>query len=168
MGPRSLLCSTALLVVAAAGCGPASLSDVQVAGATISVESFGGAAALVGVTAGNGLLVVEDVDGTSQPFDVSLAGPSMGVLLQASSMSEEPLFGETFNVTLALPPDRTLRGDELLGSYVGTSAGAHLVLGGEEHTLKNGAGVELRASGWSLGLGLFAGFEWLGVSAEER
>jgi hypothetical protein len=155
--------------VFAGGCGArGDLAEMKVKSAGLENVNLATAAAIGGIVTGGGDLTVEDTDGESHSFPVNLTGPTFGILLDASDADDEMFglegFGATVDVSKA---ERELSGFDLLGLYGGTRAGFHLGIGVDTHSLENQSDVKLEIGLIGVGVGFFAGPEWLTLDVDE-
>jgi hypothetical protein len=153
------LCWGWSLLLSAACTGTKSINEVTVASASITGVQWASVDVVVGVSWANGVLRVVDTEGQVHTAAVNLSGPALGAVLDVSGAD----FANT-TISLTLPPNRIIKGSDLFGTYAGTDVGLHVILGGEQHDLSNGAGVALSGGNFNLGFGVFFGYEWLDLS----
>lgn len=159
-----------LALLASAACG-GPLDDIQVTSAQLSDTSWSQFAVIGGYSWSPATLTLVDTAGELHEVAVDIGGPVVGIVFDFSTGDSsgdeglECLFQSS--ASLIIPEGEVVSGGELTGGYFGSTTGAHLVLGGTDHDLANGAGVKLKGGAVNLGMGMMVGFEWLDIGVKD-
>lgn len=111
---------------------------------------------VIGFADGDALLVFEGPGGVDA-VPVHLGGGGVGVVFDVAIDPE----GHAGVVEIDLSDvERPTVGD-VFGTYTGAGFQGALIVGGSARSLKNGRGASFREDHFAVGLGVFAGFEWV-------
>ncbi len=150
-----------------AGCGGGPFGDFVVTDASLHDVDWQSAAIIGGASWTSGLLDLTDDSGQVHAFDVDVSGPEVGFFIDIGTGDNNPddcLLQSS--ASLVLPAGKQVIADDVAGVYAGTKGSLRFALGAEEHDLQNGAGVKLSGGAFDLGMGIWLGFEWLGIGVK--
>lgn len=148
------------------GCG--SHLDIPVADAALGDVDWYGVGAIVGVFSASGTLFVTDTDGEEHELPMTITGPSVGLVFDFFVSDDSGCLLDDRAVLDLSGADGDLAVRDLGGSYVGVTLAGHFGLGGSDHKLANTAnGITIHGSGTQVGLGLWMGLDWMGMSIDE-
>jgi hypothetical protein len=146
-----------LLVASLAGCrGPdRSFEDLHIVAAELDDVKLGTVAAMFGWTQGTATLTVTDTQDGVHVLPVTLEGACLGVVVEGLVVPD----GGSADFELGGADEFPVPGLDFMRRYHGSRGSLVLGLGVD-------AGVKLDRAWFSLGIGMFVGFEWLSIRAD--
>lgn len=156
-----LLVSVAVSTSACCGSGG---EELPIESASLSGWSEAGFAVIGGYAGGSATLTTTDSAGQSKSTGVDMGGPIFGFVFDMHATPDKDSdLGGCGDASLTVP-DGGVSEDELFQLYTGEGTDVGMILGYSEHDLENDAGVRFKTGGVSVGMGVFVGFEWMGLS----